>query len=216
MTAYQLRVTLKDTKPPIWRRLTVPADLPLGDLHKVIQIAMGWMDGHLHQFILPDKRPRPSLEETEKACANGKPDEDFISRMRGGRYFGPTTDPLGEPIDMEYEDEYTVRLFDVCPKVKSTLTYEYDFGDGWTHIIEVQKIFEAKTDSDCPKCLAGKKNCPPEDSGGIWGYYNMLEILADPEHKEYEETLEWVGEEFDPDTLDLDEINAELAQCWKG
>jgi hypothetical protein len=51
-TIYQLKVTLEGSKPPIWRRLLVPANLTLGDLHYILQIAMGWTDSHLHQFLL--------------------------------------------------------------------------------------------------------------------------------------------------------------------
>jgi len=216
MLTYQIRVTLRGTKPPIWRRLTVPADLPLGDLHLVLQIVMDWDDEHLHQFILRDNRPRPTFEEIRRAYAEGEPDEDFFNRMQGARYFGPTTDPMGGPLNVDWQDEYTVRLAEVCPKVKSKLTYEYDFGDSWEHIIEVQKIFESDQDSDRPKCLAGKKASPIEDCGGLWGYYGMLEALADPEHEEHEDVLDRLGKEFDPETFDIDAVNAELAECWKG
>lgn len=213
MLAYQIRVTLQHTKPPIWRRLIVPADITLGDLHVVIQIAMGWMDGHLHQFILRDKRPQPTAQDLARAFARGEPDADFFNPMSGVRCFGPTTDPFGGPLDMDDEDENAVTLAELCPKVKSKLVYEYDFGDGWTHDIEVQKIFESEQDSDYPKCLAGKKACPPEDCGGVWGYYNMLEAIADPKHEDHEDMLEWLGDEFDPDEFDLNEVNAELARC---
>lgn len=46
---YQLKVTLKDIRPPIWRRVLVP-DVPLPTLHDILQIAMGWKDSHLHEF----------------------------------------------------------------------------------------------------------------------------------------------------------------------
>jgi hypothetical protein len=61
-------------------------------------------------------------------------------------------------------------------------------------------------------CLAGKFACPPEDCGGMWGYYNMLEVLKCPKNERYEELSEWIGEDFDPERFDIDEINAALAK----
>jgi hypothetical protein len=61
-------------------------------------------------------------------------------------------------------------------------------------------------------CLAGKRACPPEDVGGVWGYIEFLEAIRDPEHPEHEEQLEWAGGEFDPEAIDLDEVNRELAK----
>jgi hypothetical protein len=48
---YQIKITLKDIKPPIWRRLQVTNDTVLEKLHEIIQVAMGWDNYHLHQFI---------------------------------------------------------------------------------------------------------------------------------------------------------------------
>jgi len=123
----------------------------------------------------------------------------------------------GEPIeDMVGEDEDTVTLAEVCPKVKSKLTYEYDFGDGWEHIIEVQKIEEPKPGVEYPVCLAGKKACPPEDCGGVYGYYHMLDVVADPDHEEHDDIVEWLGDDFDADAFDIDEVNDMLAQWREG
>jgi len=71
----------------------------------------------------------------------------------------------------------------------------------------VEKILPLQTDMHSPLCLAGKRACPPEDCGGIWGYAELLEVLQDPEHPEYEERLEWLGDSFDPEAFDLDEVN---------
>ena len=61
-----------------------------------------------------------------------------------------------------------------------------------------------------PVCLTGKRACPPEDCGGIWGYAGFLDAIQDPQHPEHEEMLEWMGGEFDPDAFDLEEVNREL------
>src|SRR5919108_5111185 len=67
-----------------------------------------------------------------------------------------------------------------------------------------------KRGSATPVCLTGKRACPPEDCGGIWGYAGFLEAMHDPQHPEHEEMLEWAGGEFDPEAFDLDEVNREL------
>ena len=92
-----------------------------------------------------------------------------------------------------------------------TLLYVYDFGDGWEHELTVEKLLE-DTPKD-PVCLDGANNCPPEDSGGPWGYAGLMEILADPKHPEYEDMKEWIGGEFDPGFFDEEEINAELKKA---
>jgi hypothetical protein len=183
---YVIRVTLNGSKPPIWRKLAVPSNIVLSELHEVIQIAMGWTDSHLHQF------------------------------KKGNEYFVTKETPWGDPTDMEGEDEDAVTLADACPKVKSSLIYEYDFGDGWEHTIEVQKIIDPEPGVKYPVCLGGKKACPPEDCGGIWGYYELLKTIADPDADDHEDMVEWLGGDFDADAFDLEEVNAILADWRKG
>jgi hypothetical protein len=213
---HELRITLNGSKPPIWRRVAVPSGITLGELHDVVQIVMGWTDSHLHQFVLRDKSLKPSPQEMARRFQQDAWDQPFLDRMGGRRVFVTKVTPWGDPTEMDGEDEDAVTLAEVCPKVKSKLIYEYDFGDGWEHTIEVQKIIEPEDGVEYPVCLAGKRACPPEDCGGIWGYYEMLEALADPDHERHEELLEWLGGGFDPDALDLEEANAVLAEWRKG
>ncbi len=211
---YHIRITLRGTKPPIWRRLAVRSEITLGELHDVIQIAMGWMDGHLHQFILSDKKSKPSAQEMARRFRAGSADADFLARVGGERRFVTKVTPWGDPTDMDGEDEDAITLGKVCPKVKSKLIYEYDFGDGWRHVIEVQKIVEPDAGVEYPVCLAGKKACPPEDCGGVWGYYTLLDTIADPKHEQHDEMVEWLGEEFAPDAFDRKDVNAIFAE-WR-
>lgn len=213
---YTLRITLRDSKPPIWRRVAVPSDITLGQLHEVIQIAMGWTNSHLHQFVLKDKsliNRDPNV--IARLSEEGRYD-DIFAATRGIRVFVAKVTPFGDPTEMEGEDEYTVMLAEVCPKVKGKLTYEYDFGDGWEHTIEVQKIEAPKPGVECPVCLAGKRACPPEDCGGIYGYYHMLDVVADADHEEHDDLVEWLGDDFDPEAFDIDEVNDMLAEWRKG
>lgn len=83
--------------------------------------------------------------------------------------------------------------------------YVYDFGDSWEHEIRLEKILPREK-RKYPACIAGKRACPPEDCGGIWGYEEFLEIIKDPEHEEYEDMLDWVGGEFDPEHFDIEDV----------
>ena len=173
---YLLKITLKDSKPPIWRRVEVADDITLAQLHQIIQVAMGWTDSHLHQFSL------------------GRTD-----------YGVPHPDDGGEVRD---ERRYKLNQLLTAPKQK--LNYEYDFGDSWTHELLLEQVREPEPGVTYPRCITGKRACPPEDCGGVWGYADFLEAIADPDHPEHDELLEWVGGEFDPAAFDVDEVNVEL------
>jgi len=209
---YLLRITLRHTKPPIWRRVAAPGNITLGQLHEVIQIVMGWTDSHLHRFMLKDKSLMNRDPNVIARLSEEGRWDDIFAATRGIRMFVPKTNPFGGELDMDGEDEDALTLAEVCPKAKSKLTYEYDFGDGWEHLIEVQKIGEPKLGEEYPVCLAGKGACPPEDCGGVPGYYRLLDILADPEHEEHEDMVEWLYDDFDPDAFDIEEVNDILRQ----
>ena len=93
---------------------------------------------------------------------------------------------------------------------KFKFSYLYDFGDSWDHEILIEKALEVDPQMDYPICIKGKRACPPEDCGGIWGYGQFLEAIQDPSHPEHEETLEWVGGGFDSEDPMLDEVNYQL------
>jgi len=103
-------------------------------------------------------------------------------------------------------DEKRRKIANYFSMKNPTANYEYDFGDSWEHKIQLEKILPREKDVNYPRCIGGKRACPPEDCGGIWGYERLLEILKDPKHEEYEEMLEWVGGEFDPELFDADNI----------
>lgn len=175
---YQLKITLKDSKPPIWRRVLVPSKFSLKKLHRVIQSAMGWTDSHLHQFQID------------------------------GRFYGvPSSEDWEEVLN---ESRYSLEK--IAPAEKRKFVYEYDFGDGWEHVIVVEKILPLEEGKVYPVCIKGKRACPPEDVGGVWGYEEFLQAINDPEHDEHDSYLEWVGGEFDPEECHLENINIELRQ----
>lgn len=173
---YQIKVTLRGSKPPIWRRIQVRSDITLGQLHHILQNVMDWDGYHLHQFIV------------------------------GGIYYGEPHPDYG----FDMIDENRIELNQIVSGAKFKFTYEYDFGDSWEHILLVEKILPPEQGQHYPLCVKGKLACPPEDVGGIWGYYGFLEAIRDPKHPEHEDYLEWCGGGFDADAFDLAAINERL------
>jgi hypothetical protein len=103
----------------------------------------------------------------------------------------------------------SVTLAQIAPQPKSRFFFDYDFGDGWEHRVTVEAIVDAK-DADAPRCVAGARACPPEDCGGPFGYADLLDVLADPQHEEHGEMRRWVGDDFDPSVFDLRRANVEI------
>jgi hypothetical protein len=167
------------SKPPVWRRLLVPANIRLDRLHGVIQAAMGWEDCHMHAF-------------SDGSCEYG----------------------LADP-ELGHRDERKVTLGRLLKREGERIRYSYDFGDGWEHEIVVEGALAAEPGVRYPVCLAGKGACPPEDCGGVWGYEDLREALADSAHEQHEEMLEWLGlqtaAEFDAARFDADEVNRALS-----
>lgn len=102
------------------------------------------------------------------------------------------------------------RLYEVFDRVQTRVEYMYDFGDAWTHQVVLEKVLPADPEDRQPKVLAGEHACPPEDCGGVWGYAELLDILDDPSHPEYDERLAWVGGAWDSEQFDLNGANARL------
>lgn len=127
-----------------------------------------------------------------------------LGRKRYGR---PDSD-----FDMsdDLTDEANVKLHEVLQKPKTKMEYLYDFGDGWEHLIVLEKILDVEKKLDQSLCIDGKRACPPEDCGGTYGYQHLLDILNDKNDPEYEDTIDWLGESFDSEKFDIDEINESL------
>jgi hypothetical protein len=107
------------------------------------------------------------------------------------------------------EDSDTLTLADVWADIKK-FTYVYDFGDHWEHLILIEKVLPIDAHITYPICTAGALRCPPEDCGGIPGFYHMLAILEDKKHPEHADMLEWIGEDFDAEDFDINLVNAKL------
>lgn len=187
---YQLKIGLSDSEPLIWRRLIVTPSILLSDLHYVIQIAMGWEDEHMHQFFNGKPRSRKYYSAFE--------DEDIM--WNNDRNF----------------DYTNIVLSDFIVKPKDILHYEYDFGDSWYHDIVLEKLLESDLNIKLPICLEGENACPPEDCGGVGGYEDLLEIVNDPKHEDYQEMRDWLGikgkKKYDPTVFNVENVNKKL---WK-
>jgi Plasmid pRiA4b ORF-3-like protein len=117
--------------------------------------------------------------------------------------------------DLEISSAAAKRLDQIAPRKGDRFGYTYDFGDDWEHIIVVEAISNPEPGIAYPHCLTGRRACPPEDCGGIWGYDYLIEILTDPKHEEHQERLEWLGldspSQFDPSAFDPAQANTALA-----
>ena len=109
-------------------------------------------------------------------------------------------------------NESRTRLDQLLSGPPENFMYEYDFGDDWEMTLSIEKILEPEPGRTYPVCIGGKMAAPPDDSGGIWHYYDMLHIIKDVRHAEYKECLELLGPNFDPKRIDLEEINDRLGR----
>ena len=88
--------------------------------------------------------------------------------------------------------------------------YAENFGDDWRHRVVVEKVTAAEPGATYPTCIAGRRACPPEDCGGVWGYENFVAAMTDPAHAEHDALLEWSGGDYDPDAFDPSEFGHRL------
>src|SRR6185437_15629577 len=185
----QFKITLLDTKPPIWRRIQIADTCTFWDLHVAIQDAMGWEDCHLHQFIVCSGQRRTP----DKRIFIGFPEESF---------------------------ELDCTLISWETKINEYLTpeyqimYEYDFGDSWEHEIKFEGNFDKITGQKYPLCLEGKLACPPEDIGGIGGYYSFVEAMADKSHPEHNDYVDWYGDKFNPEVFNVKKVKFRNPKIW--
>jgi hypothetical protein len=174
-TVVVLKVTLRDIKPPIWRRLLVPATMTLADLHEAIQAAMGWYSAHLHVFDI------------------------------AGRQYG---DPR---IVDDVARETGLTLNDLLRSGVIRFTYTYDLGDNWEHQVLIERTQPALDAGRYPACVAGRRNCPPEDCGGPWNYADLLAAMADPAYAGHASQRAWIPEDFDPEEFDVADADMDVA-----
>lgn len=164
---YQLKIKIDIEGYDIWRRVLVPSTYSFRHLHNIIQAVFGWHNYHLHEF---------------KAKKDGSKIKQILM----------DDDP--ETLDWIDFDNYDVlqgrfiAIESIFPEY-SKVTYTYDFGDAWEHIITFEKVI--KSNKFKVMYLEGSGERPPEDVGGQWGYHEYMRIMADETDPEYESMRDW-------------------------
>lgn len=157
------------------------------------------------RLLVPSATPLSSLHAVIQSAMGWESEHLYVFEIGGHSYGDP-----GMVDDVLNESRLTlgaVRRMGV-----KRFTYTYDFGDNWEHVIDIEGTEPPVPGRRYPVCVAGKRNGPPEDCGGIHGYSEALAIRADPSHPAYKEYSEMLGDDFDPETFSLDAINVALAE----
>lgn len=181
----RLRIEIDEVTPAVVRRIEVPLNIRLDDLHFVLQIAVGWQNCHPFEFRVdgtPEKRW-------------GLLDKD---------------DPGSSPLPAE-----RASLADLLAHGQKVFRYEYVYGEDWAHTVEVEAIAPADGDTRYPHLVSARGRCPPADIGGAMGYETYLRAMADPLHLNHEGMREWDDPDFDPHVVDEAAIRANLANLGK-
>ena len=191
---YEIKVSIRDTHPPVWRRLQIPEGITFHELNAIIQLAFGWSGYHAYSFEVG-----ATLHE----------EGTFIElpELGGGWGYHETKNSKKEKID-KYFKEY------------KKMKYTYDFGDDWIHDITIEKTVETDIKLTNPICVKAKMADLPEDCGGPYGYEELLDTLSDKNNERYKEMKEWVENAFftwhdDREYVDIAQINM-ILEDYKG
>lgn len=181
----QFHIELAEIEPIIWRCIQVPSKYSFWDLHVAIQDAMGWLDYHLHAF-------RIKMPHKRKLTEIGIPTDDYL--------------------DQQTTPGWEVPLTDYFQEIGSSALYLYDFGDEWHHNVLLEGVLLKDKKAKYPRCIRGERACPPEDCGGVSGYYDLIDILKNPKHTDYNGHIEWLKEHaknyypYDPNYFNPEEV----------
>ena len=193
-----VRVELADSEPGIWRLLEIRNSMALDQVHRVLQRAFGWEDAHLHRFTTSD--PFAPLRPVDGEVP------EVLQWLPGQE--------CEEPGDRSEED---CSLEQLLAQGLGEAFYEYDFGDSWLHRIELVSRRPAEPSDPFARLIDGARRGPLEDSGGVPGYEEIMDALADPDNPDHAEQASWVAdmtgsdEPFDPAFLDIPAVNQALA-----
>lgn len=181
-TIFRFKLTLRDTAPPIWRRIEVPGSYAFYDLHVAFQNVMDWQDCHLHCFDIEDKREKRGFIRIE--CP-------WMEREYEGDDWLVTTE---------------VPLKSFFDKGRDRALYCYDYGDGWEIEVGLEGIFPKEKGNKYPICLDGDLSGPPEDCGGTPGHYRCIDALIN--NDDSDGLLTWLGD-WRPDNFDPNKVEFE-------
>lgn len=220
----QLKIELDEINPPIWRRLLVEDSITFQELHDTIQAAMGWGSYHMWEFHAGNETVGPEEEGFNLAEAsfgllkNLAEMQKMLEQeaVKGSQQLNldKMNKLLGEERRKKKESKFNVdtTIGTLINSQAQRIGYLYDFGDSWEHTITVENITEENEAQTYPICIAGERACPPEDCGGVHGYSELMKIRENKAHPEYRERIvEWLGEDYDPEHFDIDEVNRALS-----
>lgn len=220
---WQLRVHLVDSEPEIWRRLLVPFDSTLFDLHLILQDAFQWDNYHLHGFevwddgrlisaahridaqdyeitlkMIEEKAARREvLDENEQQILDIKNQLAANGIEMNREFLTAYRQSLLFNMDVDIEQENAIAdgmVLSAVMDVGDALLYTYDFGDNWEHLILCEGLIICPPRARLPSCIDGGGNHAFEDIGGIYGYMHALEILKNPQTEDDKEMVEWLVE----------------------
>ena len=177
----QFKIEVLDIEPLIWRRILVPAEYNFWDLHVAIQDSIGWFGWHLHHFEIKGKGKRKKVQI-------GIP--DFYQM----------------DVENDIFPGWEIPVLDYFNDLGVTADYFYDYGDSWRLSVKLEGYIFQERGMKYPVCLDGERAGPPEDSGGVAGYNEILEDLSNPKNKEYKSTREWVGELWNSENFDKNKV----------
>lgn len=182
MTGYQLKITIKRSKPPIWRRVIVPEKISFADLDDVIECIFGWEHAHLYEFYFPGEGTYISMPDDFA--------DDFDSGF-GGKFSADKT------------------CVDNWINAGDKFEYTYDFGDDWEHTVLVEKL--VPYEKRYAQVIKSKGPNMIEDCGGIWGFYECMEEASDFDIDEVNASLKHMefGECEEQKELDSDSLRNE-------
>ncbi|QGU00304.1 hypothetical protein SYNTR_1710 [Candidatus Syntrophocurvum alkaliphilum] len=212
MKSYIIRIELEESNPLIWRRVVMPSGATFKRLHDIIQNVTNFQSGypnegyHLYEFDLTEENKvvtddQEAYLEHQHYKKNRKMYDERLKTM--------------SPEMLEFEKRYQERLKievrkptgikvdDYLEKYKE-IRYTYDFGDGWHFKVKLEKIVNDYY-FGFPSLLDGAETAPPEDVGGIHGFYEFMEIYRDKNHPKHKAMQEWAEsiyfKEYDPDWI---------------
>lgn len=168
-----------------------------GDVYQLKVSVVGIRPEVWRRLLVPDTTTLERLHEVLQIVMGWSDYHLYGFDIDGVEYGDPATDEYG----MGIRSAKRAKLSTVIEDVGARLTYRYDFGDDWQHRIVLEKVLEPNADTKYPICVAGKRACPPEDCGGIYGYREFLEAIRDPMNEEHESMLEWAGKTSIPRRL---------------
>ena len=187
--SYIIKVTIKNTHPPVWRRLQIPTGITFHELNAIIQIAFNWCGYHLYSFEIGSRENR---------------DYTVIEIPNDMLY----------DFDFKIVNSTKTKIDKYFDKIEK-LEYTYDFGDNWVHNIQIESVVESEEKLKNPICLKAKMASLSVVCDGPWWYEDLLNVINNPKDKRYKDMKDWLEQGYsvwydDRTYVDLDEINMEL------